>query len=403
VPPGFVDVLTKPQWDAASEFASSLGFELIVTINAGPGPRTPGGVWDDTNARTFLAYLAGRGDPATVVEFGNEPNLFGLRAGLTSYSAADYERDLQAFRALVDEVLPDARIFGPGNIYTRTLGENVVGTLTFGPRAADMLALVGTYIEGLAYHYYGAVSTRCPPSGPRVDAETALDAAYLDGIDESGAANDDLRASYVPGRPIWMTESGGQSCGGQVGLADRFLNSFWYLASLGRLARRGHEVFVRQTLSGGTYGLIDDETLEPNPDYWAALLWKRLMGRQALSLAREPKRDDVRLFVHCARDGVPGAVTVLALNASRDRSVKVRIKGITRRAAADVYAVTSSDPLGRGVMVNGIPVATDGDGVPLDFEPRVSRRRALKLPPTSYAFVVVPGARANACLPPPSS
>jgi len=398
VPEGFAEVLTKQQWDAASDFAATLGFDLVLTVNAGPGPRTAGGAWQDGNARTFLEYVTGRGDPVRVVEFGNEPNLFGLRAGLTDYSAADYDRDMQTFRALVDQVLPNAGIFAPGNIHTRTLGENVLGNVAFGPRAAEMLALVGTYVEGVEYHYYGAVSTRCPPAGPRVDADTALDAAYLDGIDETAAANDELRASYVPGRPIWMTESGGQSCGGQVGLGDRFLNSFWYLASLGHLARRGHEVFVRQTLSGSTYGLIDDATLEPTPDYWAALLWRRLMGRQALALAKPPKASDVRVFVHCATDGPPGAVTVLALNTSRTRSAKLRIKGIKRKTPADVYLVTAPDPLGRAASLNGATLVADENGVPPAFEPLVTKRRALRLPPISYAFVVVPGAAAPACM-----
>jgi hypothetical protein len=54
------------------------------------------------------------------------------------------------------------------------------------------------------------------------------------------------------------------------------------LNALGELARLGLQVFIRPTLSGSDYGLINDATLAPNPDYWAALLWHRVMRTRIL-------------------------------------------------------------------------------------------------------------------------
>ena len=47
----------------------------------------------------------------------------------------------------------------------------------------------------------------------------------------------------------------------------------------GTLAKYGHKAFCRQTLIGGNYGLLQNEngTITPNPDFWAADLFNRLM------------------------------------------------------------------------------------------------------------------------------
>lgn len=396
-PAPYKEVLTRAEWDGAMDFARALGLDVIVTLNAGPGPRDAGGVWTDANARELLDHAAARGDPVAVLEWGNEPNLFALRAGVPSYTAAEYARDFAEFRALCDAVLPAARVAAPGTIFTRTLDDNVFGTIAFGPRLRDLLPLVGTGTDLVTYHYYAAISSRCP-SLVRVTPETALDAAYLDGIDEPIASVGGLRDQHAPGTPIWNMESGGQSCGGQVGIADRFLNSFWYLNTLGRMARAGHQVFVRQTLSGSTYGLVDDVTLLPRPDYWAALLWRRLMGSRALALDTSGIDPAIRLFAHCQRDGAPGAVTVLALNTSRDRAARLGVRGVGAARPAQLYQVTAAGSDAQQVSLNRQPLEAGPDGTPPALTPRSLRRR-VTLPPLSYAFVVMPKARVAACRP----
>jgi hypothetical protein len=268
-----------------------------------------------------------------------------------------------------------------------------------GPRTTETLPLVGPLIDIVEYHYYAAISERCPPAGPRVNAATALDPAYLDGIDEPTAIVGGQRDAHAPGKPLWLTESGGQSCGGQLGVADRFVNSFWYLNTLGRMARTGQEVFVRQTLSGSSYGLIDDVTLAPRPDYWAALLWRQLMGTRALSFNRSSRNPDVRTFAHCTRGATDGSVTVLALNASPTQAARLRVRRVGESRPGQLYLVTSPDPAGSVAELNGAALAPAPDGTPPPLDP-VPLTGSVKLPPASYAFVVVPNARAAACMAP---
>ena len=61
-----------------------------------------------------------------------------------------------------------------------------------------------------------------------------------------------------------------------------FLDTFRYLDQLGRLAKGGVQVVMHNTLAASDYGLLDERTLEPRPNYWGALLWRRLMGRAVL-------------------------------------------------------------------------------------------------------------------------
>jgi hypothetical protein len=39
------------------------------------------------------------------------------------------------------------------------------------------------------------------------------------------------------------------------------------------------------TLAASEYGLLDPTTFAPRPNYWAALLWRRLMGTTVLDAA----------------------------------------------------------------------------------------------------------------------
>lgn len=399
-PAGFDLVLTRKQWDAAHEFARDLGFATVLTVAAGAGPRDAERRWTPDNARQLLAYTAERGHPLEVLEFGNEPNLFAVRANLSGYTAEAFANDLATFRALRDEVMPGTPIFAPGNIYTRTQGEDIVAGLVFGPRATEILPLVGRELDGVNYHYYAAISTRCP-TGPRVGLDGALEPAYLDGIDETAAAVETLRDAHAPDRPVWLTETGGQSCGGQPGVADRFANTFWFLNTLGRLARRGHEVVVRQTLTGSTYGLIDEVSLEPRPDYWAALLWRRLMGRQALSLPLDLETataaSGLRVYAHCLRDGAPGSVALLALNPSRATMASLTLAGLGLRGNAHLHVASAADLASTRIRIDGIELTTAPDGTPPDLSPTVQRIESLAVAPGTWVFAAFPDARVGAC------
>ena len=77
---------------------------------------------------------------------------------------------------------------------------------------------------------------------------------------------------------------------------------------------------MHNTLAASDYGLLDERTLEPRPDYWGALLWRRLMGRVVLE-AGLPVQSGLHVYAHCQRDA-PGGVTLLVIN--NDRTARAR-------------------------------------------------------------------------------
>jgi hypothetical protein len=72
---------------------------------------------------------------------------------------------------------------------------------------------------------------------------------------------------------------------------------------------------IVNTLAASDYGLLDGDTLNPRPDYWAALLWKRLMGTRVLDPGIPPT-SGAHIYAHCAKD-LPGGVTIVDLNLSQ--------------------------------------------------------------------------------------
>src|SRR5205085_6017336 len=122
------------------------------------------------------------------------------------------------------------------------------------------------------------------------------------------------RDDFEPGKSIWITETADAACGGNP-WASTFLDSFRYFIQHATLAQNGVKVIMHNTLAASDYGLLDQNTFAPRPNYWAALLWRRLMGTTVLK-ATQNEVGDLPVYAHCSSD-VPGAVAVLAINTDR--------------------------------------------------------------------------------------
>ena len=387
-PEGYAWVLTRAEWDGMHDFVDALGLELVFTLGAGPGPRLHDGRWDESNARTLLTYARDAGHAIALLELGNEPNAFSLIHGLGfSRTGREHASDLRAMRALAHELLPDARIGGPASAYWPLLGEPAA----VGP---DVMAEAGDALDAVSWHYYPMQSRRCPIATRRATLASALSVETLTELDTWADEVGALRDAHAPAAELWLGESGPAQCGGEPGLGQSFAGTFGWLDQLGRLARRGYHAVVRQTLSGSDYGLVDDETLEPRPDYWASLLFRRLMGTRVLAATSD--EDGVLAYAHCAREGA-GDVVVLLLNPG-DTPGDVTLSGdITSTASHTLWLATASAPEASEVRIDGAPLRLEegAERMP-EIEGAVLEHAPLRLPPTSWAFVRV-RADAAAC------
>jgi heparanase 1 len=257
------------------------------------------------------------------------------------------------------------------------------------------VADAGSLLDVITWHYYPQQSVRCPLAVRRAGPEVMLDPANLDDV---GAWADQVTAARTQAAPtaeVWLGETGNAQCGGEPGVSDAFAGTFWWIDELGMLARRGLPVVVRQTLSGSNYGLIDDTTLTPNPDYWASLLWRRLMGTRVLAVATIDPTTHARVYAHCTRGG--GGVTLVAINLSATDTITVRAPELDG-TATQRYRVTANGLDAREVALEGKPLRTADDGTPPALVATVGDGTAsLELPPRSWGFLVIAGAASGLC------
>jgi heparanase 1 len=391
IPEGYESVLTRGQWDAIHAFAVRNGLDVVCTLNAGPGARDRAGCWTGENATELLTYTAARGFGVAVWELGNEVSTFyAVHGPAAQVTVEQYARDLKVARRLVDRYTPGARLAGQGSAFWPVLGEPL--GLLFG-YLPGYLERAGDVVDLVSWHYYPQQSRRGPLASRRAYPSRLLDP---DNLDEAAYWADRVTAwrnRYAPGAPVWMGETGNAQYGGEPGLSDAYLGGLWWLDQLGLLARHGHQVVIRQSLTGMNYGLLDEDTLDPRPDYWNSLLWKRLMGRRVYAARAEGEEADrLRVYAHAAVGVEVGSVAVLAVNLDPQRDAVLSFPDLAGRAC-EVYAVTAPDILGRTVLLNGTQLTlVDGRALP---EIRGAWREgagvpAVRIHPLSYAFVVFP-------------
>jgi hypothetical protein len=372
-PAGFNGVLTRPQWRGVVDFSRAVDARIVTSFAVSPGVRDANGAWKPDQARNLLAYTRSIAGNIAAAEFMNEPDLAAMGGAPAGYDATAYGKDFATFHAFMKQAAPATLILGPG-------------TVSDSQATAGLLAASAPGLDAISYHYYGTLSERCiGKSTP----EAALAEHWLSGTDQSLSFYRSLRDKFEPGKPIWLTETADAACGGNPWAAT-FLDTFRYLDQLGRLARAGVQVVMHNTLAASDYGLLDETTLEPRPNYWGALLWRRLMGTTVLD-AGLPLQSGLHAYAHCQR-GTPGGVALLVINTDRDSPRALRLPTASARYTLDV-----TNLLDAHVRLNGHPLAlSTADELPtIAGDP--AALGALTFAPATITFLAIPDAHNDAC------
>lgn len=382
--------LQRKQWDALNAFALKVGYRIMFTLNAGALARDEHGRWNPDNARALMVDARQRQYPVDVWELGNEVNAYPLlhRHWL---SAKSYVDDLQVARWLIDDVHPHARLAGPAVAFWPGIGEGL-------PLIENVIKAGGPLLDVITWHYYPQQSFRCPVATNRAHAGHVLRPRELKEVDRWAAFVQRLASRDGPQAQVWLGETGSAQCGGEPALSDRFASSLWWLDQLGRIAKRGQQVVVRQTLSGGDYGLIDDKTMAPNPDYWASWLWRRLMGTTVLDVWGT-EHAGVQAYAHCQRD-TSGGVSFVLINVHPSQNSTLRLPPL---GPGLLFLVEADGPRAKDVKLNTNVLRLDAQGALPQLAAHAVAADStgaieLKLPALSYAFVAFPHANAQACL-----
>ncbi|MGE0258289.1 MAG: hypothetical protein AB7T18_05990 [Alphaproteobacteria bacterium] len=390
-PAGFGGVLTHQQWQGVIDFSKAVDARIVTSFATGVGTRDAAGVWTSGQAKRFLDYTTSHGGGIAAAEFMNEPNVAAMGGAPEGYDAADYGRDFKIFDAFARQAAPDMQILGPGSVGEAAADWAIASAYGSAPilKTRDLLAASEpAHVDAFSYHHYGAASRRCAPIS-QTTPEEALTEDWLGRTDETLAFYRKLRDEFEPGRPFWVTETADAACGGNP-WAGTFLDSFRYLDQLGRLARQDVRVVLHNTLVASDYGLLDDETLEPKPNYWAALLWRRLMGRTVLD-SGVPIREGLHLYAHCLR-GTPGGVALLAINNSPTRSTSISLP-----TGADRYTLTAGQLESRDVRLNGRELRLGTNDQLPDLQGSRVPPGSAELAPASITFLQLADAGNRSC------
>jgi hypothetical protein len=387
-PPGFKGILTRRQWKGVVDFSHAVNAKIVTSFAISAGTRHATGVWTPKQAREFLAYTESIGGSIAAAEFMNEPTVATLGGAPPGYDAAAYARDLAAFRPFVKQVAPGMAILGPGSVGEGgSLPLPAVGVL----KSEDLLQATGPVFDVFSYHFYGAVSKRCAGLSPvgGTTAAAALSEEWLSRTGRIEAFYAGLRDKFEPGKALWLTETADAACGGNP-WSSTFLDSFRYLNQNGSLAQRGVQVIAHNTLASSDYGLLDENTLTPRPNYWAALLWRKFMGATVLNPGPSPA-GSLHLYAHCLRD-VPGGVALLVINAHRAAS-----RSLVLPTEADRYSLTAQNLEEKRVLLNGNELSLSAnDDLPLLAGLPTPPGR-LTFAPASITFLTIPNANNPGC------
>ena len=388
-PKGFGGVLTRRQWKGVIDFAHAVDAKLVTSFATSPGTRNPAGAWTPDQARQLLAYTRSIGGSIAAAEYMNEPTYAEMGGAPKGYDAAAFGRDFSVFRPFVKNAAPDMLILGPGGV-----GEGIplapIGLAGSIIKTEDILKATGPRFDGFSYHSYGATSKRCASMGPasQTTAEAALSEDFLSRADRIEAFYGGLRDTFEPGKPLWLTETADAACGGNP-WASTFLDSFRYLDQLGRLSRRGVQVHMHNTLASSDYGLLDDNTLMPRPNYWAALLWHKFMGTRVLDPV--PTASSLHLYAHCLR-GQPGGVALLAINTDQSAS-----QSLDLTQAAERYTLRAPGRDATSIQLNGSELKLGEDDAMPELIGISAGSGHLTFPPATITFLAIPNANNGSC------
>ena len=108
-------------------------------------------------------------------------------------------------------------------------------------------------------------------------------------------------------------------------------------------------MIFHNTLASSDYGFLKHGTFEPRPNYFAVLLWNRLMGHTVYA-SGEAIREGAHVYAHARKDGQDGYVYLIINNAQEATTVE-----LPKEAVA--YVLTGEKGLRSRVMcLNGHPL-----------------------------------------------
>jgi len=390
-PDGYQNRMTREQWINILDFADAVGAKILISVANCEGLHSADEPWNPSQAEKIFALSVEHGHPIDAVEFTNEPNMMEMTGFPHGYTAEHFRRDQDIFHKWVRENYPDTLIVGPCSIDAMTTdlpgGKSAAGIgAAFGTLCStdDLMEDCTEKLDVFSYHYYNGISERLASMMPQMhwQPEEAISEPYLAMAGccaRNGAA---LRDKYVPGGEAWVTESGDAGGGGDT-WASTYLDVFRTLNELGEFCTITDGVIFHNTLASSDYGFLDHHDYMPRPNYFAVLLWTRLMGTTVYN-SGIAIQEGAHVFCHSRKDGKDGCVYLVINNSATEAATVELPKDAVR------YTLAGRDGIRSRVMtLNGHDLLLgENDELPcLDGEPVDAG--SIELAPATCTFFVL--------------
>ncbi|KAJ9163032.1 hypothetical protein P3X46_022754 [Hevea brasiliensis] len=285
--------LPMHRWDELNAFFKKSGAKIIFGLNALPGRSihsdgSATGAWNYTNAKSFISYTVKKNYSIHGWELGNELSGKGVGARI---AANQYAADTISLYKIVQHIYNETEtkplIIAPGGLFDANWFK-------------EFIDKTGNSVDVITHHIYNL--------GPGSDehlVEKILNPSYLDGEANTFRGLQNILKSSATSATAWVGEAGGAYNSGRNHVSNAFVYMMLhrYLDQLGMASAYDTKTYCRQSLIGGNYGLLNTTTFVPNPDYYSAILWNRLMGSNVISTYFTGTKK-IRAYALCAKESV---------------------------------------------------------------------------------------------------
>ena len=391
VPEGYQNRMTKDQWVNIIKFADTIGAKLLISVANCQGLHSAEEPWNPSQAELIFNLSKELGHPIDAVEFTNEPNMMEITGFPAGYTAAHFRRDQDLFHKWVRENHPGTLIVGPCTTDSAAIkmgpdeakgGAGIADAVGTCATTDELMDGCTEKLDVFSYHYYNGISERLESVMPDAhwQAEQATCEQYLAMAGRCARVFAPFRDKYVPGGQMWVTESGDAGGGGDT-WASTYLDVLRTLNELGDFASVTDGVIFHNTLASSDYGFLQHGTFEPRPNYFAVLLWTRLMGNTVFA-SGEAIREGAHVYAHSRKDGQDGYAYLIINNSAEVTTVE-----LPKEATA--YVLEGRDGLRSRVMtLNGRDlVLGENDELPC-LRGKIAEGK-LEVPAMACAFVVL--------------
>ena len=390
-PKGYQSVLTKKQWIGVLDFCKAINAKLLISVNNCEGLHKANEPWHPTQAELLFKTAKEYGVPVEAAEFMNEPNMLAFSGAPVGYTGKDYVRDQDLFIKWVRENYPEVLLVGPCTVAMEASNDGGLDTANAGGIVSmmgdncttDQLMDGATQkFDVYSYHYYNGISDRLASVMPSMhwSPSRTLSEEYLAVPSISCKVSAKSRDRYVPNGQMWVTESGDAGGGGNS-WASTFMDVFRTLNELGTFATITDGIIFHNTLASSAYGFLEHGTFDPRPNYFAVLLWTKLMGETVYE-TNEPIREGAHVFAHSRKDGKAG-VAYLVINNSHTNTTKVELPH-----EAEVYVLSAEHIRSEVMLLNGRPLVLNEKNELPDLSGK-KEMGTIELAPETLTFIIL--------------